>query len=499
MQNIKTYISSLLLLFVGLSLAQESNEFLSRAYWKTNPSIADIEKKIAEGNDIAELDRHMFDAVSMALIEKTDNKTIKYLLSKKGNDVNKLTHDGRTYIFWAAYRDNLEIMRFLVEKGAKTDIIDSHGYSLANFAAVTGQLNPDLYNFCLIHGADFTKETNNNGANALLLVAPFAKEYSIIDYFISKGLSLKSTDNNGNGIFNYAAKAGNIPLMKRLIANGIDYKSVSTKGENAIIFASRGLRKKTNTLDTFKYLASLGIAPNVITTDGETPLHALSYKSKDLETFKYFVEKGVDVNQANTDGDTSLLYAASSNNEEVIKYLASLTKDINHQNKEGRSALSNAVRRNSFEVIAFLLEKGANVNVVDKEQNNLGYYVLKNYNAKKPENFHKKLALLKSKGFNFKKAQTNGNSLFHLALESENLDLLQYVYSLGIDVNQQNKDGISPLHMAAMKAKNTKILKYLLSIGADKSQKTAFEESVYDLAQENELLQQENIDITFLK
>ena len=76
--------------------------------------------------------------------------------------------------------------------------------------------------------------------------------------------------------------------MKRLIANGIDYKSVSTKGENAIIFASRGLRKKTNTLDTFKYLASLGIAPNVITTDGETPLHALSYKSKDVETFKYF-------------------------------------------------------------------------------------------------------------------------------------------------------------------------------------------------------------------
>jgi ankyrin repeat protein len=73
------------------------------------------------------------------------------------------------------------------------------------------------------------------------------------------------------------------------------------------------------------------------------------------------------------------------------------------------------------------------------------------------------------------------------------------VESLGVDVNQQNKEGISPLHIAAMKAKNTKILKYLLSIGADKSQKTAFEESVYDLASENEVLQQEKIDLTFLK
>ena len=87
MQNIKTYISSLLLLFVGLSLAQESNEFLSRAYWKTNPSIADIEKKIAEGNDIAELDRHMFDAVSISKKQKIKPLNI-YFLKKEMTLIN---------------------------------------------------------------------------------------------------------------------------------------------------------------------------------------------------------------------------------------------------------------------------------------------------------------------------------------------------------------------------------------------------------------------------
>ncbi len=465
MKNFKPSIY-LFLLFVGLSFAQQSNEFLSRAYWKTNPTIMDIDKKIADGNDITELERNMFDAVSMALIEKTDNQTIKYLLSKKGNDVNKLTHDGRTYIFWAAYRDNLEIMRFLVEKGAKTDIIDSHGYSIANFAAVTGQVNPNLYNFCLTNGAKLAKDTNNDGANALLLVAPFAKDFSIIDYFVSKGISLKSTDNNGNGIFNYAAKAGNIPLMKRLIEKGVDYKILSKEGENAIIFASRGLRRKTNTLETFKYLVSLGVEANVTTKSGETPLHSLSYKSEDVNVFKYFIAEGVNVNQIN-DG--------------------------------GKTALTHAVHRNTPEVVAFLLEKGAKIDVLDKEKNNLGYYLLRNFNSKKQENFNKKLALLESKGFDYRKAQTNGNTLFHLALDRNDLELVKYVKSIGIDVNQQNKDGISPLHMAAMKAKNTTVLKYLLTIGADKFQKTAFEETVYDLAKENELLQQENIDVTFLK
>lgn len=488
-----------LLFFVSCSFAQQSNAFLSRAYWKTNPSIADIDQKIAEGNDVSELDNNMFDAVSMAFIEKTDNKTIKYLLSKKGNDVNKLTHDGRTYIFWAAYRDNLEMMRFLVEKGAKTDLIDSHGYSLVNFAAVTGQVNPELYNFCLIHGANLTNDTNNDGANALLLVAPFAKNFEIIDFFTSKGLSLKSTDTNGNGIFSYAAKAGNIPLMKRLIEKGVEYKTLSTKNENAIIFASRGLRRKANTLTTFKYLVSLGIVPNITTTSGETPLLSLAYKSKDINVFKYFIAEGVNVNQANKDGDTPLLYAAYRNDEIIIRYLAEETKNINHQNKKGRTALTNAVYRNSPEIVALLLQKGAKITVVDKEGNNLGYYLLKNFNPKKQASFNQKLALLQSKGFDFLQPQTNGNTLFHLALDTNNLDLVKYAHSLGVNVNQQNKEGISPLHMAAMKAKDLKILKYLLSIGANKSQKTTFEESVYDLAKENELLQQKQIDITFLK
>ena len=50
-----------------------------------------------------------------------------------------------------------------------------------------------------------------------------------------------------------------------------------------------------------------------------------------------------------------------------------------------------------------------------------------------------------------------------------------------------------------MSTNNTKILKYLINKGADVSLKTDFEESVYDLADENELLQQQNETLEFLK
>ena len=81
----------------------------------------------------------------------------------------------------------------------------------------------------------------------------------------------------------------------------------------------------------------------------------------------------------------------------------------------------------------------------------------------------------------------------------DDLELLKRVHAIGIDVNTKSNDGISPLHKAAMKAKNNAVLKYLISIGADKTAKTDFNETVYDLAKENELLKKYNVDINFLK
>jgi len=499
MRNLKQTFVLLFLIIPIVTIAQDSNIFLDRAYWKTNPTIESIEQNIAEGHDVSALTPSYFDAVSWALIEQVDNKTIKHLLTKKGNDVNKLTHDGRTYIFWAAYKDNLEIMQHLIAKGAKMNVIDSHGYSVVNFAAITGQLNPKLYDFCIANGANISTETNHDGANALLLVAPFLKDYTLIDYFTSKGLSINSTDTNGNGLFNYATKNGNIALLKTLISKGVNSNVKTKDGSNAMIFASQGTRRHTNTLEMFKYLESIGVSPNITTNNGTTPLHALAYKSKDIKVFDYFISKGVNINQANEDGNTVLINAAYNNDLPVIKHLLKQIKNINVANKEGKTALTSAISRNTVDVVDLLIKNGADITVKDKDGNTLAYYLLKTYRSKKTDAFNKKLEVLTKNGLNLKATQAKGNNLFHVALDNTNLDLLKRIHALDIDVNKKNNEGVSPLHIAAMKAKDQSILKYLISIGADKAIKTDFEETVYDLAKENELLQSNNININFLK
>ena len=98
------------------------------------------------------------------------------------------------------------------------------------------------------------------------------------------------------------------------------------------------------------------------------------------------------------------------------------------------------------------------------------------------------------------KKQKDGSTLLHLAVNNQNLDLIKQVVNLKVaDINAKNNDGNTALLLAAMKAKNDVILKYLLSIGADKSATTTFGETAYDLALENEILNENKVDLNFIK
>ncbi|MDD7886096.1 ankyrin repeat domain-containing protein [Flavivirga sp. 57AJ16] len=493
MKTIKCLI--VCLMFVNVLQAQSENVFWERDFWKTNPTIESIEEKIEEGHSATALNPHGFDAIVYAILEKAPNRVIKHLLSKEGNGVNKLTHDKRTYIFWAAYKNNMELMTYLISMKAKMDLKDAHHFSVLTFAAVAGITNLDIYDLCIKNGIDIKSDVDEHGANALLLLMPHLKNFEIVDYFTDKGLDLASEDNDGNGVFHYTAKAGNKVMLEKLIEKGISHK-LNDKGGNAMLLATRGSRNGYHSLDFFKYLEGLGVDANITNKDGVTPLHNLAYGNKDLETFNYFISKAVDVNQIDKDGNTALINASGRNSIGIISKLAEDTKNINLVNNNGQSALTKSMG-NVPSIISLLIKKGADVHVVDARGNNLSYYLIKSFQAKKQEEFHHKVNILSNNGFDITTIQKNGNTLFHLAVDTGNIDLLKYVNTLGVDINIKNKDGLTALHVLTMKEKNLKALKYLLSIGANKDIKTNFGESVYDLAKENELLNKQNIN--FLK
>ncbi|MEO5893162.1 MAG: ankyrin repeat domain-containing protein [Ferruginibacter sp.] len=473
---------------------QNKNLFLNQSFWQNKPGVEAVKAEVAKGSNPAEMNAMSMDPVVLAINSNAPSESILYLLEQNGNDINKLTHDGRTYLFWSASRGNVEVMQYLLSKGAKVTMQDSHGTTPLTFAAQAGQQNIKVYDLLVQNGANLRTDVTGEGANVLLLAVGNDPELKLTEYFQSKGLDIKSKDAAGNTAFDYAARSGNIGVMKNLLSRGVAFS------DNAMLMAAQGGRRAGNTLDVFQYLESVGIKPTVTAKNGENVLHYIVRRPGQTDLIKYFLSKGVNVNQANDEGNTVFMNAAASSRDTAtIALLRSLIQNINQANKAGATALTLAVRSNSPEIVQYILNNGGNVNVTDAKGNNLLYYLLESYNPRQAKDFEPKLKTLQNAGLNLATPQKDGNTIYHLAVAKNDLPLLKLIQPYAGDVNAKNSEGLTALHKAAMMSKDDGILQYLVSIGAKKDVKTKFDETAYELAHENELLAKQKISVDFLK
>lgn len=491
----------MLMLTAPMSIqAQQNNELLNRSFWRSQPSLKEVKKKVKEGNSPTEFNSNMFDATSNAILENAPLPVIKYLLSQ-GNDVNKITHDHRTYLFWAALRSNLEVCEYLKEKGASFEILDDGGTSALMFAARGGVTDQKIYEFFKANGFDLGTHKHRNGRNIILMAAGSLKDLSLVDYFVSEGADVNATDRDGNGLFHYASLTGNVDLLKSLVAKyKISYAPNPKTNENAFHFATRA-RLNANSpspVGLYTYLESLGLDPTTVTRSGDNVLHNLVVRTDDVSLIKYFVDKGVYPNQVNEDRNTPLINASARGSLDKVSYLASLSNAIDHQNKDGQSALTRAIKYNKLEVAEMLVKEGADVKVTDNKGFDLSYHVA-DAAGRSLKTLEGKLAYLKKKGLNPKHIQPDGSTLLHAVIGKKNAKMIEMLMAMGIDVNAKDNSGQTILHHAAMQAENDELLKFLLEAGADKKALTEFEESAYDLAMENEKLSTSKVNIEFLK
>lgn len=472
------------------AFAQQKNVFHDRGFWAKQPSIETIEAKIAEGNDILEMGPGGWDGTLLAIMADNPYETVKHLLDK-GPDVNQMTHHSNNYLMWTTMKGNLPVMELLLEKGSRTDLINSHGQSLLMHAAQSGKADKDLYEFCLANGGDMINDRDENGRNVAQVAIGRLKDLSFLDYFEEKGLDLNGVDKDGNGLFHAAVSGGSIKTLKGLVSKGISYAPNPKTGENAFNFVGAGRSPKVS-IELLTYLKSLGLDPANVTKEGQSALHNLAGRAKDTAIFDFFLSAGLDANTVNGEGDSPLLLAASRGNKDVVSYWLAKSKDVDAKNEKGQTPLSLAVAgNNKLEVLDLLVDKGASTEWKDKHGNNLSYLLTNSFRGGLKA-YQEKLEFLNANGVSSKE-----QALLHIAIEKGEFDLLKYLLESGQDINQTNADGYTPLHFAAMNSKDTAMLQFLVDNGADMNKKTEFEESAHDLAAENEALG--NADINFLK
>ena len=340
------------------------------------------------------------------LAEAQQWSTLSKCLLRDGIDVDHAQADGMTALHWAVYHNQAsqvevlirakcnvnastrykvtplaiaathretETVKLLLDAGADVDVRSLAGETSLMIAARTG--NAESVRQLLHHKAAFDAK-DKSGQTALMWAADEGN-LEAVDGLISAGADLNAATPAGFTAMMFAARDGKLEIVKRLIDAGIDVNAAIAS--DAKRDAARGARAGTSALifavesahyDLAMTLVAAGADPND-QRSGSTALHVLSWVRKpnsgdspdgdppprgsgrlsDLEFVRAFVAAGADVNRKlskagggkkamlDTQGATPMLYAAKTADVPLMKVFVELGADPLNPNKKGCTPL----------------------------------------------------------------------------------------------------------------------------------------------------------------
>ena len=267
-----------------------------------------------------------------------------------------------------------------------------------------------------------------------------------------------------------------------------------------------------------------GADANIVEADGCTPLH-LAVIEGNQNLAKLFLEKNALVNSQNADGDSPLHTAVSNGFFDITKLLIKKGSNVNLQNKEGRTPLFLGVKNKHEQLIKLLIENEADVTIGYKENSTNRIYLVR---GKDRGRAAWQYVLVKKHLLGLFLKRTNGGSLdgadfgavlrsgwgkdppegtidqileecdfkeipgvtvLHIASKENNEpEIIDLLVKSGANVNAQDAEGFTPLHMAAIHG-NLKIVKKLVDLEADVNIVTTDGKNAAELAHLNEELE----------
>jgi len=214
-------------------------------------------------------------------------------------------------------------------------------------------------------------------------------------------------------------------------------------------------------MEGVKKLLEKGIKVDTKSGEGWTPLYTACYVGN-LSLVRFFMEQGADVNIQNKEGFTPLFAAVSQGHKHVVAPLLDEYKaKVNVQSNQGTTALFHAAEGGRYSIAKMLLDAGAQVDLGKED----GWTPLQgavfNYHSKVT-----RLLIERGADVNRRNAELKKYTALHVAIASKkpNVEVVKMLAERG-DLDVKNKNGATPLHLAAMWG-HAEVAKVLIAKGA---------------------------------
>jgi ankyrin repeat protein len=385
-------------------------------------------------------------------IEPEDHQSILSQLVDAGANINHRTPNGATALHEAV--NNPVLVRLLLDLGADANAVTDDGNTPLHLCT-----NLDSMTLLIEQGhADINKATLSDQLTPLLSLINSPNEMLLIR-FLEYHPDVDVKDNDGNGALHIAVKGyrANPAILKALLATGCN--------------------------------------PNLRNSEGQTPLYIVSLSNSDpTETLNILLEAGADINIPSKDGTTMLFKAlsksrSSGEDHKDLKLLLDRGASTDIRDSQGRTILHEAIKQHGGQPtylssydpkisrFEFLVGLGLDIHAVDNKGNNLLHELAMHPSCQNAYNASKYLPLWKdlvNLGLDLNSSNNQGRTPLHiLCSQQESCNIFKIGEFLPIDyailsvsdLNCQDQDGITPLHLAVTCSEVT--VRRMLQAGAD--------------------------------